>query len=412
MEAGWDFVAMPDGPHDIWAKPAGGGYPILWCQLPPTFALPTFSGGTGEPGDAYLISTTEELNLIGNNPRLMERHFKLINDLDMAGTDFYIIGGDDFYPYDTYSFAGVFDGNYHVISNFTHISANRDKVGLFGYIDGSNAQLKNVGLNDPNIVVGSNSYAGALVGQLIRGMVSNSFAQNGNISGDGDYIGGLVGYNAGEITDCGTIIDVFEAGFFGANYVGGLVGLNSGTITGCSAGGSLTGNSSIGGLVGKNTNTIIRCYSICNVEALNRGGGLVGENEGEVTHCWANANISKGRYLGGLVGINRSVISYCGSEGNVTSDIIDNYIDIGGLAGYNSGTIFASYSSSSVLGFESARQAGGLIGVNTGQINDCYCLGDVEAGNYLGGLVGVNAGAVSNCFSTSAVTILMEIAHF
>ncbi|MHC4695077.1 MAG: GLUG motif-containing protein, partial [Planctomycetota bacterium] len=299
MSAGWDFIGAPDGPHDIWAEPAGGGYPILYWQLPPTFGLPSFSGGTGAPGDAFLISTSEEINQIGHNPRLMHSHFKLIDDIDLTGMDFYIIGGEDFYPYDTYPFAGVFDGNYQVISNFTHISADRDKVGLFGYIDGISAQIKNLGLNDPNVFAGSKSYVGTLAGQLIRGTISNSFAQNGRVSGNGNNIGGLVGYNEGEIVNCGTMIDVSKAGLFGGNDVGGLIGLNSGTITDCSAGGSLIGNSRVGGLVGKNTNRIILCYSICNVEAYNAGGGLVGENQGEIIRCWANGNISKGRYLGG-----------------------------------------------------------------------------------------------------------------
>jgi len=92
MDAGWDFVGAPDGPHDIWAEPEGGGYPILWRQLSPPPELPTFSDGTGEPDDPYLVSTAADLNSIGHNPRLMRAHFKLTNNIDLAGIDFYIIG--------------------------------------------------------------------------------------------------------------------------------------------------------------------------------------------------------------------------------------------------------------------------------------------------------------------------------
>ncbi len=71
IDAGWDFVGAPGGPSDIWAEPDGAGYPVLWWQLSPLPELPTFSGGTGEPDDPYLISTADELNSIGHNPRLM-----------------------------------------------------------------------------------------------------------------------------------------------------------------------------------------------------------------------------------------------------------------------------------------------------------------------------------------------------
>ena len=71
IDAGWDFVGAPGGPSDIWAEPDGTGYPVLWWQLSPLPELPTFSGGMGEPDDPYLISTADELNSIGHNPRLM-----------------------------------------------------------------------------------------------------------------------------------------------------------------------------------------------------------------------------------------------------------------------------------------------------------------------------------------------------
>ena len=57
IEEGWNFVGTTDGPDDIWSEPEGGGYPILWWQLPPLQGLPRFSGGTGEPNDPYTIST-------------------------------------------------------------------------------------------------------------------------------------------------------------------------------------------------------------------------------------------------------------------------------------------------------------------------------------------------------------------
>ncbi|GAG85111.1 unnamed protein product, partial [marine sediment metagenome] len=45
----------------------------------------------------------------------------------------------------------VFDGNGHTISNFTYTSTDTDYIGLFGYVSGGNAEIKDLGLIDPNV---------------------------------------------------------------------------------------------------------------------------------------------------------------------------------------------------------------------------------------------------------------------
>jgi hypothetical protein len=74
----------------------------------------TYSGGTGEPDDPYRIATANDLNDIGNHVEDFNKHFVMVNDIDLAeytGTQFNIIG-----PF----FCGVVDGNGHAISNFTY----------------------------------------------------------------------------------------------------------------------------------------------------------------------------------------------------------------------------------------------------------------------------------------------------
>jgi len=92
VEAGWDFVGqMNQGPNDEWAMPDGGGYPILWWQLPEASLppLPDFSGGSGVEDDPYIVADACDLNSIGSNPRLMDRHFVLSKDVDLANTAFF-----------------------------------------------------------------------------------------------------------------------------------------------------------------------------------------------------------------------------------------------------------------------------------------------------------------------------------
>jgi hypothetical protein len=268
---GWDFVYLQDGPDDIWAEPAGGGYPILWWQQSP---LPefSFSGGTGEPNNPYLISNAEELNSIGSNPRLMKCHFKLIKDVNLADVNFYPIGSSEF------PFEGIFDGNNHKISNMK-IEGVSD-LGLFSKLGGGN--ITKVGVVDVNII-GTGNCVGGLVGNVYFGTISQCYS-TGSVKGFSDYVGGLVGKNFSPYYYSPAVIkQCYSTALVKGNQsVGGLVGQNydNGKVVECYSTGLVKGNDFVGGLVGNNWGTVTDCYStgtvVCNVQKSNVGG-LVGK---------------------------------------------------------------------------------------------------------------------------------------
>ena len=76
---------------------------------------------------------------------------------------------------------------------------------------------------------------------------------------------------------------------------------------------------------------------------------------------------------------------------------------VGGLAGWNSGTITASYATGSVTGDD---EVGGLVGhKNLGPVTASYASGSVTAGDYVGGLVGYhNSGTITASYATGSVT--------
>ena len=268
IDAGWDFYGAADGPSDIWAQPNKGGYPVLLWQLSPVPELPTFSRGMGTPENPYLISTADELNSIGHNPRLMTAHFKLINDINMTGIDFFMIA-NQWYP-----FSGTFDGNRHFISNINYNSAEATCAGFISYASG--AQIKDLGLVDLNIQVDGGDFHGALVGLLESGTITNCYVESGNVSGN-DYIGGLVGDNDSESI-----------------------------IMSCYSTGSVRGNDSVGGLVGTNSGTIMNCYSHSSATGSDYIGGLVGSNygPGEIYNCYATGDAHAKRFVSGLLARN------------------------------------------------------------------------------------------------------------
>jgi len=246
----------------------------------------TYSGGTGEPNNPYLISDPCDWLDLMSSSEDWGAHFLLTNNLDLSGQTLALIGTGSI------PFTGVFDGNGCVVSNANINLPGTNYVGLYGYL-GSGGEIHELGLEDVNI------------------------------TGDW-YVGGLVGENLGTISNCSATGLVI-----GDYFVSGLVGLNYGTISNCYSTGSVTGEELVGGLVGKNSydGTISNCYASGSVTGDYRVGGLVGSNSNSINNCYATGPVT-GDSVGGLVGINQDTISNCYSTGPVSGGLL-----VGGLVG-------------------------------------------------------------------------------
>jgi len=246
------------------------------------------------------------MNEIGLHEDDWDKHFKLMADIDLSsytGTEFNIIGS--YSPWRP--FTGIFDGNAHTISNFTYTSTDTDYIGLFGRVAGS-AQIKDLGLIDPNVDAGTGVYVGSLVGNL-SGSITSCYAKRGSVSGN-YLVGGLIGAIGGlgdMVINCYATCSVS-----GNEIIGGLVGFNNANIFRCYSAGSVTGNKIVGGLVGENTAgyfgaaTIFNCYSTASVSGNHCVGGLVGANpqSAVISKCYSYGRVSGTAYVGGLVGSN------------------------------------------------------------------------------------------------------------
>jgi len=325
---------------------------LALCLLSPPVGA-QYGGGTGGPDDPYLIYTAEQMNAIGANRNDWDKHFKLMADIDLGqytGKTFNIIGTGE-----NSAFRGVFNGNNKKISRFT--TTKRDYTGMFGYVDNSGAEIKNLGLINPNIRGEGGENVGSLVSYLDEGTIANCYVEGGSVSGM-KSVGGLVGYLRGTIDNC-----YAKGGVSGDQYIGGLVGRSYGSITNSMASGRASGEgSNIGGLVGDNSGSVANCWALGDVLGDRTVGGLAGTNRGTVTCSYSNGSVSAESYAGGLVGSNSETIRNCYAAGSVTGDGV----------------------------------VGGLVGNNTwpGKIDDCYSVGGVTGTTYVGGLVGYNNEAV------------------
>jgi hypothetical protein len=228
--------------------------------------------GSGTAGDPYQIWTAADMQAIGADSNYWDAHFRLEAHIDLggfSGETFNIIGST------SVPFTGVFDGNDHKIFNFTYTSANKDYVGLFGYINDANAVIRHLEIVDPNVDAGWGNNIGALAGDIHYGSVQNCQVRGGSVSGD-YCVGGLVGRSTGaELLECSTATTVWAH----SSSIGGLGGaVADGLTSDCYSTGSVTGSDKVGGLIGlfSSGGLIRNCYSAGAVSSPGDKGGLIG----------------------------------------------------------------------------------------------------------------------------------------
>ncbi|MCQ2121102.1 MAG: hypothetical protein MJY78_04650, partial [Fibrobacter sp.] len=179
-------------------------------------------------------------------------------------------------------FLGTLDGQGHTVSGLYFSDENVYYAGLFGFID-DKAKIQNVGVVD--------SY--------IRGRY---------------YVGGVVGYNKG------TISNVYNTGAVrGFEYVGGVVGQNAGGVRMVYNAGAVSGDKRIGGVVGYNNGDLSNVYNTGAVSGLGEVGGVVGFNAGGGTV--ENAYYNTDFYAWSAVGKCDGECEYENVEGKTTAEL-------------------------------------------------------------------------------------------
>jgi len=173
----------------------------------------------GVSGGYYSINSVAELfyfeEYVNNGYATEGITFYLTHDLLVASgistvdqINWTPIGYNDKTP-----FRGVFDGQGYIIKGFMITSG--ENLGLFGYVDSSNAIIKNVGVR---VAFSGTDYVGGICGRLINGSIYNSWVA-GTVSGE-NRVGGIASYSEnGVIINCVCYADVT-----GTHRVGGIVG--------------------------------------------------------------------------------------------------------------------------------------------------------------------------------------------
>ncbi len=289
-----------------------------------------------------------------------------------------------------------------------------------------------IGLNDDKTVyrqrvnvtggIEGNNYVGGLIGRNL-GIIKLDSLQNININkvSGSNYIGGIVGKN-GDLSDEGpgsknSIFSyILEYSITSSNVsgtgenIGGIAGYNYGKISTSGTGNNsvkVSGKQNIGGLVGYNcVNSIVDNQTVKNSlvnGTVENVGGLFGYNDGGISfyNGSGSTNVVKvecdANNVGGLAGYNDKngsfVSAYLSNDSTIKGK---DYV--GWLAGYNAGKIhsndknnYSDYNNQikNYVTVEGNKFIGGLVGLNeSGYVNQRVTGGTVKGNDYVGGAYG------------------------
>ncbi len=219
-------------------------------------------------------------------------------------------------------FAGVFDGQNHVVTGLKIDRSQGECQGLFGYVSGTDdahkAQIKNVAVRDAQIRAWTE--VGAVVGrygQFTQGfveplencaMIGGTIQGTSGSMGQSSSVGGIVGRACGEIQRCYATGNIIGAD--NAIEYGGIVGESFKTVNACYWTGSLSGMGSyaddFGGIAGTARGAVTNCYTTGDITgSLNNAatlGSIVGCALDRVTNCYATGSVKGWRAIGGIAG--------------------------------------------------------------------------------------------------------------
>ncbi|MDR2789811.1 MAG: hypothetical protein LBB59_02395 [Campylobacteraceae bacterium] len=318
-----------------------------------------------------------------------------------------------------YRFNGTINGNGYKITNLW-ISKTTNYQGLFGYI--SNAQIRNLGVEiAEGKSVNGGSYTGGIAGYVLSSNISNVYVI-GSINGSGISRGGIAGYFSNSTIIDSHVIGNIHSSKTGEARMGGIVGRVAGgsnAIINSYFIGNISGTGNyFGGIAGSvESGSIADSHAIVNINMTGQTiGGIVGTltSSSVVDNSYVIGNISGNAtsgsynygYVGGIVG---SLSSYSNITNSYMTGEISSSAYAGGIAGQvgSYSIIASSYSTANVNGTERLGGIAGYVYTNNATIINAYATGNISGtGNYVGGISGYifNAAAIVNTYTTGSVS--------
>ena len=255
--------------------------------------------GSGTETDPYQISTADQLKLFrdivnGSNGQTPNRGAcaVLTANIDLNNEPWTPIGnyteGNQIY------YEGTFDGGGHTISGL-NVTGEFVYAGLFGTVkDGTIKSLTVAGKVSPS---NPQCIVGGIVGYASNAVIKNCSNHCSVTGHTADIVGGIAGFNVDDakIIDCYNVGTICSAEF--VEVGGGIVGHNAGTISNCYNVGtvSIPNSTSVGEIVGNNYGTVENCYYLAgtnlNAVGQNNSNGNITKTESKTAANFANGTV-------------------------------------------------------------------------------------------------------------------------
>ena len=282
--------------------------------------------GEGTAANPYKIQNVDDLKLLAENVNNGEAYantyFKLTANIDLNNEPNWTpIGTEDTL------FQGTFDGGGHQITNLK--IGKREYGGLFGNVWGATIQNCNV-----TGEVNGYNYSGGIVGYANDNTHILNCSFQGNVEGNGQDRGGIVGSTS--------------------------IGCD---VSGCFVTGTVTGGNCVGGIAGNGVGTIKNCYALADVTAAgDSAGGIAGYAYNlSIENCYYSGKVSSNGNAGGIAGIARnSEIQNCVS----LAESVTGIWKVNRIAGKNSAKLTDNYAWSGTTINGNPVPADGAAGVN------------------------------------------------
>ncbi len=301
--------------------------------------------------DAYVISTTEDLNLLSERVNAgnsyFNKYFKLGGNItyNKEITNNFTSIGTESHP-----FSGTFDGNKKTVSGINISLGSTDYVGLFGYANG--ATIKNLTLTNSTIT--GKEKVGGITGIAGSTKIANCLVTN-SVNVSGDYYAGGVSGMSGQISGCNSAANVSATSSYAGGIVGYINGQYSNSVDHCLyTGNNVTGNSK-GAIVGSTFNPssatlTANYYTQATIGGCNgsdtdgaRKAVVINAADGVTVTPTGDATVHNVSGITGYAGNNgikytvgNSTVTYAGDTETVSLDITYN-IDGFSVTGYTDG---------------------------------------------------------------------------
>ncbi len=413
-------------------------------------------------GTTYCIATQRQLYALGKAEYELKEgakfsnyygstyNYKLITDIDCGDNEtlFTPIGLDVDEGY-----TGQFDGSGHTIKNLKIEQTGQDYVGMFSKLSKNwnspyDPCIKNLTLENATVVATGTVSGGQTTGGNYVGTLVGHVMGSGDIVIENCHAIGHVEYKVDENGEFvfdenkKLIVEAYHGKVTGdGSYVGGLIGkvdFPTTIVKSCSSSVMVTGSrDAVGGLIGESASTVESCYAtgnvICeniyntqNTERVFGVGGLIGiMSNGTVNQSFASGNVEVKTFtsgnntfvqgdlgIGGFVGVVKEMKNPVSQE-EITGDVITECFSGGNVAfgTVNNTSAIRPYTSTAIVG------VGGFSGINREGIAHVYSsaavnttFGDIIARNSnsiygvgIGGVAGVALGNVEDVYSSGSV---------